>query len=104
MDAKEISRIVKACRKYGVRRIKIGDLELEFLTEDQLAELPEPRQTSRDHRAPLSKVEAISEEGKDSDAQNMRDDEAQNLLIEDPERYEDMVANGEFEEDELQSQ
>ena len=81
----------------------MGNLHLEFTNADQSdVNIPEPRQTSRDHQAlnpnEVKKVQEIEKVGAEQDQFSEKEDEFDFLNLSDPATMEDKMATGEFDE------
>jgi hypothetical protein len=89
IDPKDIARIIKVCKNAGIREFELGDLHLKFFESSPQASVPE--MTAQDKLQELERTIAA-----DNDLNDLR---LQNLMIEDPLRYEEIMrksANGEI--------
>lgn len=98
--AKGICEILKACAESGVTRLKLGDLDVDF-TKPAIAVEPD---TSLEQ---VSSEEIIEQDAKATktqafqllkDNQKLEDDRIDNLQIEDPFQYEEMLTQGVLED------
>ena len=99
-DAKSICSIIKECCRSGVTKFKLGDLELEFGDVNQRTQIPLVSHTrpGKFREADPTKIQNIDEHGQYQDEILSREEEAELMLLEDPERFEEMLAQGEFED------
>ena len=108
--AKDIVKIIIACRKSRVSTLTLGELRLEFQKVDQLTETDDLSKTSRETKQlSLFKptyegdLDKISEESSIQSQGALNDEEMALLMIEDPTRYEDLLAQGALEDEKAQA-
>lgn len=95
--AKDICAIIKQCGESGVSNLQIGTFSVVFEREAS-AELNPPEQASQVFPAvPLEQIEDIQELGNLKDRVEDANLEIDNLLITNPEEYEEALARGDFE-------
>lgn len=88
MDPKEIHGIIKACGEAGVTKLVFGGLYLEFgRTDPQAAHLPPP---------PAAEMAVQQEKSILQDEQKIKQDILENLMLEQPQLYEELLQRGEL--------
>jgi len=101
LNAKDLIKVIQTCRKSGVRVFECGSTKIVFSKETQFTKT-EPSQPSRDQvfeTEDLSKkMDEVAFEGSVKEQIENAEDVVENLLLEDPEKFEDMLAAGEFDE------
>ena len=85
----ELKEIIEHCSNFGVTRIKLDEVEIDFVGGAQNISHPISPETTR-AQARQNQASLKDEE------KNLRDDQIANLLVEDPVRYEEMLAQGEI--------
>lgn len=76
----DIQNLIKLCKKHGIRRIKHGEIELEFTDEGAKKMAPRGR-----HVKPV--VEVTPEE-----VDAAREEDLANLMITDPMQFEEILS------------
>lgn len=96
LGADDIKKIVKACKQAGVTELKVGDLVVKFgrhpdtvsIESTRVVELPLiPDAKELEETQKLSELQTEADEG---------DEMVANLLLEDPERYEQLLVEREL--------
>jgi hypothetical protein len=90
--------MIKVCSQLGVSRFRQGDLEIEFGN-------PETRTTpirGRKTKSHPVKEAEIEKDALEQAAQNIREDENDHLLLENPMEYERRLIQGELDGENLQ--
>jgi len=100
LTAKEICEIIKACGAAKVQQARIAGMVLDFLpgipareTSAYVQPAPASFLVPSDVNASRIEQETIAEQ-----AQQAKEDQLAELLVTDPELYEEMVLNGEIED------
>lgn len=92
----EICAIIKACSENGVTELKFGDLQVSFKLKK-----PEPIEPELTTEIPATEIaEAIQQSSADAlekEELQTRDDELEHMLVENPRRYEELMAQGDLE-------
>lgn len=88
--SKEIVQIIKACGENGVKKFKQGDLEIIFGQEESAVQ-KDP--TPVWHPSLLKPIEVDPLFEKEQ-IERTREEEMENLMISDPELYEELLAEG----------
>lgn len=106
LDAKGICKIIEQCKLSGVARLQAGDLIVDFdpnhtfnsihteYTPNGILDLTEP--------LPPGNVQEIAAQGKEDLVEMQRQEYLDQLILEDPEKYEEMMANGEIDDESRQ--
>lgn len=90
MTPDELIRVIEACGRLGVNRLKLGpDTEILFTATPQITARPNSPELTRAQ-------EKLDKANLEKDEMRFRDDEVANLLIEDPARYEQLIAQGDL--------
>jgi hypothetical protein len=95
LNSHDIVAIIKDCIPMGVTKLKFGSFQLDI-------EFGRPANTN--HESPALKVtdlEKASDEALLSDEVSLRNDQFRQMHIEDPAKAEELIANGDLEDDEL---
>lgn len=96
LTSDDICKIIKACAENGVYKIKCSTLEVEF---------GQPKKNDPENNTELIPVLTQAEHDKmnkdalEEEEIKTRDEQVRMMLIEDPLRAEEMIANGDFDED-----
>ncbi len=95
-DSKEIGHLLRLLRKYGVRRFKNADIEIVFgnsptIEGSHTSSTPKPRASS--------KAENIAKEDLAKEEFETRREQLELMQIANPALYEQLVANGEIEDE-----
>jgi hypothetical protein len=101
LTSKDVCKIIETAHNFGVSTLSFGDLKLEFHKVEPKSELaalqPEPSNTPLAKQTPEKQKE--DEERMLLEANVLaREAELEQLLISDPEKYEELVAQGELED------
>lgn len=91
----DIASILEACRKNGVAKLKLGDLEVEFGPAVELIQTPVPMYPPGTE-IPGAKIETPKEILREEEAAYKADRLAM-MFIEDPVEAERLIQNGEAE-------
>jgi CO dehydrogenase/acetyl-CoA synthase delta subunit len=83
MDFKDLSQVIKMCRKNGVKELKIEGLEL--ILEDSVLKLPSSKPTTLENKETISRQEQNIEQPKEKQIDNPDLDD---LVVSDPIRWE----------------
>ena len=99
MTATEVCLILDSCAKNGVSTLKFGALEASWVSHPPLV------QNSLDAHIPGTEIPEINHSEKTKEALevselNLREEQLAMALIEDPEQYERLLAQGELEDEE----
>lgn len=100
LTAKELISLIHACKKCGVDRLRVSDVEFSFFTPvDRLNDIPTKPAltTSGDRQIPSEEIEANALE---EETLLKREAEIAELLVTDPGRYEELVCQGELIDEE----
>lgn len=97
MDNKEkISKLIEICAKNGVSRLKMGELEIDFSPKAE--PLPNINLVDREgmkfHPAFFEENDTTFQEIEDELA---KEQDFSTLMIEDPEKYEELLSNGKLD-------
>lgn len=99
MTHREICAILKACVNSNIKELCIGDLKLSFFGPNDgqpyAATIPQP---IRDPESLKSKIRQVEEATFERFESKIKDDELDQLLIEDPALYERLLTAGELED------
>lgn len=87
ISLKEIESLIPICASNGVEEIKFGELLIKFKTDKPQAPVPIPADQAGPIEYPKDVVDEIQEI-----------EEQLNLMIENPDEYEEMLANSETHE------
>lgn len=100
LNAQEICKLIKACKGSGVTKLKFGDLEITFgeATEIARPKVPLTQETPTVSEEQLLKAQIIEAEAVKQDELTEAKDSLENMLIEDPEHYEELIVRGELED------
>ena len=107
LQGKEICEIIRTSHTCGVRLIQIGDLKVEFGTQTEpggVSGSPYPRANNAVFGKPspdLSEDEHSSQtkEALEIEELRLREQQLAQMLIEDPSRAEELLMDGELEDD-----
>ena len=94
VNLKELSKLLKSCKANGVVELKIGDVEIKFVTADasqiqeQRIEIPVPTQLQLDEAQEIAAVQ-----------KNFRDaqDELAHMAVDNPAQFEQLLIEQELE-------
>ncbi len=98
LDAKGICKIIEQCRVSGVQSFSMGEMQISF--DSGFVYRPEPQSGVVDLTKFQTIDKEIEEQGQEQISAKLGQDYLDTLLLEDPERYEELVSNGEFEQEE----
>lgn len=101
MDAKEICKIIKACRDNGVSKLNIENLVVEFASYDPLDQIYTAAPNQPGSRAPVrakAEQETIATQGREQDLFSEEEQYEDELLITDPVAWENRLGAGEFDD------
>lgn len=102
LKSKEICEIIKAAEKANVNFLEYGSLKLDFGPKRNETQTSQPSNASQVNQATPEKIESIREQSNVELQIRQAEDNIEELMLTDPERYEDMLANGELEDVKLQ--
>ena len=91
VDSKDICRIIKLCADSGVSKLKISTLEVEFFGSGVVTTSTGKKITERPREQARVEQEDIELAEK-----RIREDQRENLILENPEEYERLIASGEL--------
>lgn len=92
VDLKTIKNIIKECKKQGVSRLKVGEIEIDFAEKsDKVPVLREKKVKDNPE-----KREEIERETLEKEELSTKDSYVENLLLEDPTEYERLMMQGEL--------
>lgn len=96
LSSKDVCSIIKMCAQSKVSELKFGELHLSFgyFSDESRSEVPNTR---------ISEAKLKEEEQKYIAESEIRskDDEIDQMLIEDPVKFEELLEQGEFDADEF---
>lgn len=93
IDAKDLIKVIRACNKIGVRRLKTADVEIEF-GPGEAAQLSEP-QGETSVPPTTEELEAAGNAALREEGLNMADEELAHMQVENPAMFEEMLINRE---------
>lgn len=100
LTPKDVLRLVETCARSGVRSLKLQDLELTFGLQGN-----ESTQVSQPPAAIVGaevKSEVIERESFKAEEESLRKNDIEYMLLNNPSRYEEMVASGELVDEEAE--
>lgn len=100
-NPKEIGNLLRTLRKFGVKRFKNSELEIVFETSptiegSYISSKPKPRASS--------KAEKIAKNELEKEEYDLRKEQLELMKIEDPAMYEQLVAEGDLEDEQDSAQ
>lgn len=104
LKAKEICDIIKVASKAGVLKLDLAGIKLEFGKNRNDVPPPPPSNASQVVPATPEQIESISDEANVDAQLSQAEDDLAELLLTDPEKYEELLADGELEDGEQQSE
>lgn len=93
-----ICEILRACREVGVAELKFGRLQVTFGTPSKTDAPPSPP-TSPDTEISESQARQIEHESLESASLSVKEDQLEQMLLEDPYGYEQLLASGDLEDE-----
>lgn len=93
LTSDDICKIIKACAESGVYKIKCNSLEVEFGQPKKVDHENFTQELTQEAHDKMDQQTLVEEEVK------TREEQIQMMLIENPELAEEMIANGELNED-----
>lgn len=85
MDKEVLRGILETCGEFKVSKLSIGDLHLEFSQSERVQAPP-----------PATEIAAQERMAVLQDEQKIKQDQLENMLLEDPEQYEELLLRGEL--------
>jgi len=95
LNSNDVCNIIKECANTGVSELKFGDLHLKFGYT-----LPAQPQAPLGAEIPEAQLKQEENEYLDQEFYKSKDDEIENMIIEDPSKFEELLNNGEFDGEE----
>jgi len=101
-DSLDIVKIIKACRKNGVKELSIGDVKLVFSDSKAIEHKKPAGDTEISPVSPGLAQEVEQEAIKEAEVR-LKNEEITNMLIENPFEMEQLIASGELVDETLQN-
>lgn len=101
LSSQEVDAIIRSCRENGVTSLKVRDLEITF---SQPVKVSEDKKPTPEVSVPVpemtdAEIKIKNREALEHDEVSLKEDRIANLLITDPLKYEQMLLDGELEDD-----
>jgi len=93
LNCKDICSIIKECANHGVVDFKYQELQVSFKAKEITQVVSTTSQVSEEE-IPDSYIEQIEKENLYEEELILKEQELANMPIEDPEQFEEMLANG----------
>lgn len=98
LSSLDICTIIEACAEYQVTKLKFGDLYLELGRHTPRATVP-TQSFSPGTAIPEINHDQINQDSIETDEVRLREAEIAELMLTDPRKAEEMIENGELEDD-----
>lgn len=96
IEAKDLIKLVKACRTSGVSSLKIGDVEIKFKAGDA-AELPRIAPSEVVNPPSADELKEIEKDVSERQELSDMESELDHMLLENPVLYEELLVQRELE-------
>ena len=103
MNHKEICAIVRVCVKSNVKELCLGELKVSFFDPNGTQKVAIMPQVAQDPES-LSKMKELDQKTLEALELEAKQDQLDEMLIQDPMQYEELVLAGDIEDRDAQSQ